>query len=305
MSDLSRRGLLALGLVGGASALAACGSSGGGSGSSSGAGATSGGGAPSGSGTVNVLYAGSLVVLMEKQLGPAYEKATGYTFAGFSAGSTALAAQIKGKVRKADVFISASTKADDQLMGAKNDDWVKWYITFATSPLVLGYNPKSKFVSRIKAGPWYDVITQSGFRIGTTDPKADPKGKLGLDALLDAGKKHPKLLDLAKNEKIIFPEETLVADLQSGQLDAGFFYSSEAKIAGIPTVALTGQQLKATYTVSVVKGAPNQAGAEAFVAYLLGPASRATLTKDGFQLVTPPTTTGSGVPETVSKVLSS
>lgn len=312
MSDVSRRGLLALGLVGGVSALAACGSSGGGSGTTSGAGGSpgdatgtgSGAAAPTGSGNVNVLYAGSLVALMEKQLGPAYEKATGYKFSGFSAGSTALAAQIKGKVRKADVFVSASPDADTELMGAKNGDWVQWYVTFTTSPLVLGYNPKSKFAAKIKAGPWYDVITTSGFRVGTTDPEADPKGKLAHKALLAAGKDHPKLLDLAKNDKIVFPEETLVADLQSGQLDAGFFYSSEAKIAGIPTVELTGQQLKATYTVTVVKDAPNESGAAAFVAYLLGAQGKAMLTKDGFQLVTPPTVTGKGVPDSISKVLS-
>lgn len=307
MDDLSRRGLLSLGLVGSVSALAACGSSGGGSGSQSGPGAASGGGTGSdgatGSGTVNVLYAGSLVALMEKQLGPAYEKETGFKFAGFSGGSTALAAQIKGKVRKADVFVSASPDADAELMGDANGDWVKWYITYATSPLVLGYNTKSKFADKIKAGPWYDVITESGFRIGTTDRKADPKGKLAHKALLAAGKEHPKLLDLAKNQKIVFPEETLVADLQSGQLDAGFFYSSEAKIAGIPTVPLTGQKLQATYTATVVKDAPNRAGAEAFVAHLLGPQAQAVLRKDGFQLVTPPTVTGSGVPAAVRKVL--
>ena len=309
MSEIPRRGLLALGLVGGAAALTACGSSGGGSDPASGAGATSGGGTAiggaRGSGTVNVLYAGSLVTLMEKQLGPAYEKETGYTFAGFGAGSTALAAQIKGKVRKADVFVSASPKADAELMGAAGGDWVSWYVGFASSPLVLGYNPKSRFAARIKAGPWYDVITESGFRVGTTDPEADPKGKLAHEALLDAGKQHPKLLALAKNDKIVFPEETLVADLQSGQLDAGFFYTSEAKTAGIPTVQLTGQKLAAAYTATVVKNAPNQSGAEAFVAYLLGPEGQQFLQKDAFELMTPPTVTGSGVPATVKKVLPS
>lgn len=302
MSELSRRGLLALGLVGGAAALTSCGSSSDGSTSTSGAGATSGGG--TGSGTVNVLYAGSLVALMEKQLGPAYGKATGYKFAGFGAGSTALAAQIKGKVRKADVFISASPKADAELMGAANGDWVQWYVSYASSPLVLGYDAKSKFAAQIKAGPWYDVITQSGFRVGTTDPEADPKGKLAHEALLDAGKQHPKLLTLASNDKIVFPEETLVADLQSGQLDAGFFYSSEAMTAGIPTVQLTGQELAATYTASVVKNAPNRPGAEAFVAYLLGPHGQQLLTQDGFRLVTPPKVTGTGVPDAVTKALS-
>lgn len=295
MSDLSRRGLLALGLVGGAAGLAACGSSKGGSGTS--------GSGDTGSGKVNVLYAGSLVTLMEKQLGPAYEKATGYGFQGFSAGSTALAAQIKGKVRKADVFISASPDADAELMGSKNGDWVQWYVTYATSPLVLGYNGKSKFADKIKVGPWYDVIALPGFRIGSTDPKADPKGKLAHKALLAAGKDHPKLLDIAKNEKTIFPEETLVADLQSGQLDAGFFYSSEAKLAGIPTVQLAGQPLEATYTATVVKGAPNRAGAESFIAHLLGAEGRKVMQRDGFELVNPPKVTGTGVPDAVRKAL--
>ncbi|HWC24735.1 MAG TPA: extracellular solute-binding protein [Flexivirga sp.] len=290
MSTLSRRGALGLGLAGGLAAITGCGSSGGGSGSS-------------GSGSVNVLYAGSLVTLMEKQLGPAYEKETGYTFAGFSAGSTALAAQIKGKVRRADVFVSASPDADAELMGAKNGDWVQWFVTYATSPLVLGYNAKSRFAAKIKTGPWYDVIGLPGFRIGSTDPKADPKGKLAHKALLAAGKEHPALLDIATNEKTVFPEEALVADLQSGQLDAGFFYSSEAKIAGIPTVQLTGQSLEATYTATVVKDAPNRAGAEAFVAHLLGPKGRAVLQKDGFEVASPPTVTGSGVPAAVRKVL--
>lgn len=288
MSALSRRALLGLGLPGGLAAVAGCGSSGDGS---------------ARSGTVNVLYAGSLVALMEQQIGPAYEKETGFKFAGFSGGSTALAAQIKGKVRRADVFLSASPDADAELMGAQNGDWVRWYVTYATAPLVLGFNSKSAFAARIEADPWYDVIALPDFRIGSTDPRADPKGKLAHQALQAAGKDHPKLLEIAANDKTIFPEEALVADVQSGQLDAGFFYSSEAKLAGLPTVQLTGQALKATYTATVVRGAPNEAGAEAFVAHLLGSRGRAVLQRDGFELAAPPTVTGSGVPAAVRKVL--
>ncbi len=66
---------------------------------------------------------------------------------------------------------------------------------------------------------------------------------------------------------------------------------------------LTGETLKATYTISTLKGAPNEAGAEAFVAYLLGPAGQATLKQDGFDLITPPTTTGTGIPASVQSAL--
>src|ERR1700722_4056506 len=51
--------------------------------------------APTGTGSVNVLYAGSLVTLMTKQVGPAFQKATGYSVTGESAGSTALVTDIK------------------------------------------------------------------------------------------------------------------------------------------------------------------------------------------------------------------
>jgi hypothetical protein len=67
-----------------------------------------------------------------------------------------------------------------------------------------------------------------------------------------------------------------------------------------PTIELTGVALKATYTVTVLHGAPHQAGGEAFTSYLLGPAGQLSLTRSGFELVKPPAVTGSGVPAGVS-----
>jgi molybdate/tungstate transport system substrate-binding protein len=259
-----------------------------------------------GSGPVDVLYAGSLVNVMEKQIAPAFDSATGYSFQGFSAGSTALATQIKGKVRQGDVFISASPAVNTTLMGPSNGNWVSWYATFANSPLVIGYNPHSKFASDLKTKPWYQVITEPGFRIGRTDPVTDPKGKLTAMAVAEAAQAHslPALSGITSSSSNVYPEETLVGRLQAGQLDAGFFYTSETTAAGIPTVTLTGVALKATYTETVLNRAPHQAGAEAFVAYLLGPAAQTILTKSGFHLVQPPTVTGTGVPASVSSAIS-
>ncbi|MGA8819169.1 MAG: substrate-binding domain-containing protein, partial [Xanthobacteraceae bacterium] len=108
-------------------------------------------------GTVNVVYAGSLVNLMEHGVGPAFDKATGDHFQGYAGGSVGLANQIKGKLRKGDVFISANPKVNASLMGAANGDWVKWYIAFAQSPLVIGYNASSKYAADFKSKPWYQV----------------------------------------------------------------------------------------------------------------------------------------------------
>jgi molybdate/tungstate transport system substrate-binding protein len=277
-------------------ALTGCGGS---SGSSA---ATSSSSIPKGSGPVNVLYAGSLVNLMEKQVGPAFDKATGYTFTGFGAGSSALATQIKGKVRPGDVFISASPAVNDSLTGDANGNWVSWYATFATSALVVGYNPQSRFAADLKNKPWYEVLSEPGILVGTTDPVADPKGKLANTALTTAAtaQNQPALAKLASDPSIIFPEETLVSRLQAGQLDVGFFYTAEAKAANIPTVPLSDQDLKATYTVTVLNQAPDEQGGEAFVQYLLGKEGLATLTSDGFSLTTPPTVIGSAVPDSLS-----
>jgi molybdate/tungstate transport system substrate-binding protein len=256
-------------------------------------------------GSVDVLYAGSLVSLMQTKLGPAVKAATGHSVTGYSGGSTALATQIKGKLHAADVFISASPEVNGELRGSANGDWESWYATFATSDLVLGYNPKSKFAAELKSKPWYRVITEPGFRLGSTDPATDPKGKLARHALTDtAARQHDAALaKLADQHSTVYPEETLVGRLQSGQLDAGFFYTSEAAAAKIPTVPLTGEDLKATYTVTILNRARHEKAAEAFVAYLLGIKGRAMLEADGFTLINPPDVSGDGVPTSLRAVL--
>ena len=193
--------------------------------------------------SVDVLYAGSLVNLMEHGIGPAFDKVTGDTFEGFGGGSNGLANQIKGKLRRADVFISANPKVNDTLMGGANGDWVVWYVTFAQSPLVIGYSPASKFAADLKTKPWYEVLREPGIKIGRTDAKLDPKGALTVQLLDKAEQVYHQpglaqaVLGAPDNPEQVRPEENLVGRLQSGQIDVGFFYSTETadlKIDAIP-----------------------------------------------------------------------
>jgi molybdate/tungstate transport system substrate-binding protein len=242
---------------------------------------------------------------MQKIAGPAFQTATGYTVTGYSAGSKALATDIKGKVYKGDVFISASPKVNATLEGAKNGSWVSWYATFATAPLVIGYNPNSKFAADLKSKPWYQVITEPGFKLGFTDPATDPKGELVAEALTGTAKSKslPALTAIENDKADVFPEETLVGRLQAGQLDAGFFYTSETTAANIATVPVTGEDLKASYTVTILANAPDEPAAEAFVTWLLGSAGQAALQQAGFKLTTPVKVSGTGVPPGLSSVL--
>ena len=247
---------------------------GGSSASASGSSATS--ASADASGPVKVAYAASLANLMEHDLGPAYDKATGGSFQGDAAGSTQLVTEIRGKVKQADVFISASTDANAGLTGDAGGGWESWYATFATAPLVIAYNPNSKFAADIKTKPWNQVVTEAGFKMGATDPKLDPKGKLAAQALTKDG--------IAQSAVQVFPEEQLVGRLEAGQLDAGFFYSSEAAELNIPTVPLGDLKLQATYTVTVLNKAPDSSAGIAFVQYLLGDAGKALLAKHGLRL---------------------
>ena len=271
-------------------------------------------------GTVNVAYAGSLVNLMEHQLGPAFQKATGYTYQGKGAGSTALANQIRGKLIAPDVFVSASTSAYASLEGAAHGNLVSWYMSFAATQMVIGYSPTSKFASQLQAAakgatPWYTVLETPGLRLGRTDPALDPKGvnTLLMMQLAETYYHQPGLahtiLGAPGNPAQIFPEEELVARLTSGQLDAGFFYLNEVKDAGLPYISLPAQinlgdpAQKTTYAQAHYTGAngvtqtgkpilysvtipattKNPAGAAAFVQFLLGSSGQTLLIADGIQ----------------------
>jgi molybdate/tungstate transport system substrate-binding protein len=261
---------------------------------------------PTDSAKVDVLYAGSLVTVMQIALGPAFDGATGYTFNGFSGGSDALAADIKGRTQLADVFISASPAVNTRLEGSANGSWVRWYANFATSPLVLGYNPNSPFASQLKSKPWYGVVTEPGFLLGRTDPTTDPKGKLAEEVLNNAAvtDRTEALAQLAQPTQGVYPEETLVGRLQSGQLDAGFFYAAEAAAANIPTVPLGSIRMHAQYTITILNRSPHLRAAEAFVTFLESRQGRRILEHDGLSVLAHPTVVGaSRVPATLRSVL--
>ena len=180
---------------------------------------------------------------------------------------------------------------------------MSWYVTFATSPLVIGYNPHSKFADDLKTKPWYEVITEPGFLIGRTDPKTDPKGKLTDMALAQAAKMYnlPALTAISSATDNVYPEETLVGRLQAGQLDAGFFYTSETTRGGYPHRGADRRRPEGhLHRDRAQPGAPPGRGGGVRLLPARSAGAQAILTKSGFHLVQPPTVTGTGVPASVS-----
>lgn len=244
---------------------------------------------PKATGPVDVLYAGSLLDLMQQQLAPAFHKTTGYTVSGFSGGSTALANEIKGGIEVGDVFISASPAVNTTLQGAANGKWLSSYETFGKSQLVLGYNPQSKFAKVLRKDSWFNVVDHAGFLLGRTDPTIDPKGVLAVNALTGVATSYqlPALAALATSTSNIFTETSLVGELQAGQLDAGFFYAVEASAANIKTIPLTSTNLAARYTVAILNNAPHAVAARAFVKFLLGASGERILRANGITPIGP------------------
>jgi len=244
--------------------------------------------------TVQVLYAGSLTNLMERSVGPAFEQASGQHFAGYAAGSNKIANELRGKLRRGDVFISASPKVNDSLTGSANGDFVRWYVQFAASPLVIGYNPRSSYAHALQTQRWDAVLQTPGIRIGRTDPKLDPKGALTVSMVEHAQQLYQapdlmqRVLGEAENPAQVVPEETLLGRLQSGQLDAGFFYSTETSDAHIPAVPLPAElATQANYTITILGDARNREGALRFVQFLLGPQGQALMKQHGLAVSQP------------------
>jgi molybdate/tungstate transport system substrate-binding protein len=274
---------------------------------------------------ISVFYAGSLVNLMEKKIGPAFTQTSGYPYEGEGKGSTALANEIKGKLRTPDIFISADANVDKNLMGSANGNYVSWYTPFARTSIVIGYNPSGKLAADFQAAangtkPWYQVLEEPGVRLGRTDPALDPKGVRTIIVMELAQQYYhqptlsQKILGTTENASQIFPEEELVTRLGSGQLDAGFFYLNEVKEQNLPYITLpnqvnlsdpslnstyaqatytdpkTGKTTKGAatvYTITIPSTSKNNAGAIAFVSFLYSPQGEAILTGDGLTLVTP------------------
>ena len=294
-----------------------------------------------GSGSVNVLYAGSLVSLNETLLGPAFSSATSYAYQGKSAGSLAIVNQIKGHIATPDVVELADPAANRSLMGQANGNYVSWYFTFARSQLVIGFDARSRFAKAFRSVQhhklaWYKALEQKGMRIGRTDPNLDPKGyrALFMAGLAQRvyhlkGLKH-RVFGSNENPSQIFPEEVLVARMLTGQVDAGVFYLSEVRDLGIPYISLPakvnlGSQKYASlyrtqsfktnkgvtvtgapilYSVTIPKTVANAAGAQAFVRFILSPRIRSLASSHGL-LPTRITVGGSrqAVPHTLTQFI--
>jgi len=238
-----------------------------------------------------VLYAGSLVTPMEGPIKTSLG-AQGIDFQGEPGGSKELTNLILAGVRSPDVFICVDPK-----LVSKLGDRVASATTFAETSLGVAWAPNSKYANlfdRVVSGaiPLERALSTPGLRIGRTDPQLDPKGAYtveGVTMWLGRDGEH-RLLGDDENPSQIFPEQDLLARVDTGQADVGFFYRTEAIARGYRFVPLPGNAAltdRITYTLAVMKAAAHPAAAKAFADFILTGEGRAILERAGLTYLPP------------------
>lgn len=199
---------------------------------------------------VNVLYAGSLISVMETSLGPSFSDLE-HEFNGEGHGAVQNANMVLDGQRFPDVFISAGIIPIKMLF--ENDPpLASWFLPFASDEMVIAYNPDSDFVDefeRARQGiiPWYNVLSIPEVKFIRTDPELNPKGyymiitaKLA-DIFYNNASISQNILRGERNPLQIQPEETLITLLETGEIDAVEAYRHEAVEKGLPFIILPQQ----------------------------------------------------------------
>jgi molybdate/tungstate transport system substrate-binding protein len=250
---------------------------------------------------VDVAYAGSMGSMMEGPIKAAATQSLKMDFHGHAQGSNALAQLIVGGSLRPDVFIPVTPgPALTVLKAGKADS----FQPVARTEMVIAYSPKSRFASRFEAAAkgkddLWKILLEPGLRFGRTDPVTDPQGRNIIFTMMLASKVNKqadlveKVLGPTINEKQIFTESTVMARLQSGELDASSAYKIQPGPLNLPYVLLpkevnlSGQNVRADhpdvslsvggkgytpepliYYAGILKDAPNPKGAAAFMEWL-------------------------------------
>jgi molybdate/tungstate transport system substrate-binding protein len=197
-------------------------------------------------GALRVAYAGSMGVVMDRFIGPAFAKANSVEYQGIGQGAYGLARQLQGRLLQADVFISITPGPIDIL---KKAGMIGAALPVASTQMVITYSPKSKFVPELEAAaqgkkPWYEVLQTPGLRFGRTDAATDPQGQNIIFTMLLAQNFYQRsglaeqILGAYQNPRQLFTEPSLLSRLEAGQIDASSGYLSAARSHHLPFIEL-------------------------------------------------------------------
>jgi|DewCreStandDraft_5_1066085.scaffolds.fasta_scaffold00469_13 molybdate transport system substrate-binding protein len=242
-------------------------------------------------GQVTVFAAASLTDVFT-EIGTALERANPGTKIVFNfAGSPALRTQLEQGAR-ADVFASA----DEPTMDAVDRQGLlagppRLFALNRLVVIVPAQNPGA--IERLQdlARPGLKlVLARSDVPVGAYARQA--LARMSQDPAFGTTFAERVLANVVSEEPNV---RQVVTKVQLGEADAGIVYATDASAGvreAVRSIPLPDQfNVIARYPIAVVKNAPNEPGARAFVDYVLSPAGQAILAKHGFL---PPTSAASG-----------
>lgn len=184
--------------------------------------------------SVSLLAAGSLNDAIENGLKPALD----HPLHAEAHGSAEIANLIADGARAPDIV----TVADASLFDAPLE--MPWRVEFASNAVVLAYDDRTAGGRRVaNAAPddWYRPLVDEPVSIGRTDPDLDPLGYRTLMTLELATEHHDTDVDLRTaipRREQVYPETQLLAQFETGGLDAVFAYRNMAESRGYDYVDL-------------------------------------------------------------------
>jgi molybdate/tungstate transport system substrate-binding protein len=199
-------------------------------------------GGSSGSEIVSVLSAGSLAVLFDETVGPAFESETGHSYRGEFHGSNTVMRMVTDEQKRPDVVVSADAYLlRDKLL----PEYAAWDVGFASNAVGITYAEGTEIADRLDAGdPWYEVLLETDAEIARSDPDLDPLGyrTVQLFKLAERYYDVSNLTDRLTEKLVVDPDEAhLLAGVETADRAAAICYKNMAIDHGLPFVSLPAE----------------------------------------------------------------
>ena len=246
---------------------------------------------------VRVLSAGSLAVVLEEVIGPAFESETGIDYQGEYYGANAVMRMVESGSNHPDVVISAdATLLRDRLY----PEHAEWDVEFAANEVGIAYEPDTDLGGRLEDGePWYEVFPDADDgEVAISDPDLDPLGYRAVHLFELAERRYDlegfreELLERTYHEP---DEPQLLAGIETGNRACAVSYRNMAVDHDVPFLELsdaynfanpeyaeeyasvsyttdegyTAAGTPVVYNATVRTGADDPDAGEAFLAFLL------------------------------------
>jgi len=256
-------------------------------------------------------------------------------------GSLVAARKVSEYKRRGDIVISADRRVIDSLLIPK---FANWQVAFATNEIVLAFSENSRHAAQVNSSNWPQILLDPEVRVARVDENLAPLGyqTLLLWKLADIHYEkelHAQSLFQVLSEKVsrqlIRPDAIEVLPMLGTEADYVFIYRSIARdqnlkhillppevnlssfrheqlysiatvaISAAPGASVTIPGEPILFSLTILRDAPNRAGALSFVKTLLGGEGKGILRRHAFSPMSPPRFYGSpgSLPEVLRDII--